>query len=870
MSNAAPRAAIKGMTMYRSAVRAKLLLASSSLGILAFPAHAQTTQADLQAQGIAVASDILVTGSRYRAEREIDVKRSADIVVDSLSSDDIGAVPDFNIPDALRRIAGVTSQFDEDEGRFVNVRGIDANLNVVTLDGLSLPSSGDFGGTGRAVDLEFLPSISVKRLEVYKTFTPDLDGGSVGGQINLVTRSAFDHPGFSLVGRGTVSYYELTDVPGDNALPKRVEATVSTRFGSDRQFGLVMTGLYQVRPRDQVKFFSVNGLTDVFPNITPGDRFNTTIYGNDQERYGGNGKLEYKQGDTYAFLSGYWYKQQETETRYVNNLQIRSQDITETSPTTGRALMALNNVTADYFPIATQGRGVQAALDQKFGEQGHLFGTVGYGVQIFDHETPALAFATSRNTALGFDFDTSHLVQTRAEVDDPAYFADPANYTATQARYRDLHTEEGVFDAKLTYAWNAERGAYGFGFKAGAEYRRLRRERDNEQYDLSAADRATLKLADFLSADSYASIYQPEPFLLIDTRKLQSFFDTVTLVRDASASTSSDFTYVEKVASGFAMATFIGERFKLIAGTRYEHTDFSADAAGQSGVVGGTFGNWLPSANLRYDLAPGLIVRAAYSRTLGRPNPGDLAATTTVTDAASDAAVDVIVTRGNPDLRPRRADNFDLSIEHYFNGGDGLVSAALFYKDIRGDIFQLRTLGDYEGQSAEFRQNINAVGSKVKGIELSAVLGRMPFLPGALSGFGLSANVTFLDGEMTIASQGSGDDLSISTTTINRRIGQPKFMANAALSYTYGGFEGRVAWNHTGQFMTSLTQAEAAYDQIDASIRYRLTPHVILSIEGRNLTSADRVQLADDNDFNFLFGKTQIDRSFHFSVGVQF
>ncbi|OWK31991.1 TonB-dependent receptor [Sphingomonas mucosissima] len=844
-----------------------LLLAGTAL--LAFPVHAQEVVFEGEAAGAAV-GDIIVTGSRFRTTREVAAKRDADIVTDSLSSDDIGAVPDFNIPDALRRIAGISTEFDEDEGRFVNVRGIDANLNVVTLDGIALPSSGDFGGTGRAVDLEFLPSTSVKQLQVYKTFTPDLDGGSVGGQVNLVTRSAFDKPGFDLVVRGTASHYELTDIPFDNRLPLRGEATMSTRFGADHQFGLVLTGLYSVRPRDQIKFFSVNGFEGAFANIIPADRFNTSLYGNDQTRFGGNGKFEYRQGGTYAFLSAYWYKQAETETRYVNNLQIRAQDVTETGPATGRAAQAVNNVTADYFPIETQGRGVQIYLDQEIGDRGRLNATAGYGEQMFDHETPAIGFQTARLPGLGFDFDTSGLVQTRSPVNDPALFADPARYTANLARYRDLHTEEGLWDAKASYGWNNARGAEGSGFKLGGEYRRLRRMRDNEQFDLPAAARGQLRLADFLSDRTMATIYQPESFLFNDTGRLRSFFDNADLVRDANASTSADFVYREEIASGFAMGTLTGSRYKLIAGLRYEHTDFSADARDQRNVVSGRFGDWLPSINARFDAGRDTVLRAAYSRTLGRPNPGDLATTTTITEASDQAPVDVIVTRGNPDLKPRRSDNFDLSIEHYFDGGNGMIAAGLFYKNIRGDIFNLRTRGDYQGQSAEFRQNINAMGSKVKGIELSASLARMPFLPGALSGFGVSANMTFIDGSMEIPAQGSGDDLSVSTEKLGSRIRQPNFIANAALFYNRDGFEARVAWNRTASFLTSLTQKEAAYSQVDASLRYSPAPNWQISLEGRNLTSANRTQLADIDDFDFLFGVTGIDRSFHLGATFRY
>lgn len=809
-----------------------------------------------------------MTGSRFRAAQEIRAKKAADVITDSVSADDIGATPDFNIPDALRRIPGLNTDFDEDEGRFVNIRGVKGDLNVVTLDGISLPSSGDFGGAGRAVDLEFLPSTSVSRMQVYKSFAPNLDGSAIGGVINLVSRSAFERKVPAFVGRFTVSDYQTT-LPFGNKTPMRGEATVTRRFGDKDQFGLVLTGLYGVRPRNQLKVFHVGGF-ETFPNIVPADRFNTSIYDNDQKRYGGNGKLEYKTDATYAFVSGYWYRQQESESRHVNNLTLRAQDIVETSPTTGRASQAVNNITYDYFPIRTSGKGVQASLDQRIGEHGQLNATYGSGQQRFDHETPALAFQSPRRTELGFDFDTSNRIQTLTPVNNVGYLTNPANYTANLARWRDLMTVERVDDAKLNYGWNVDKGDKGFGLRLGAERRKLERKRDNEQFDMPAAQRATLKLGDFLSSKTFDAPYQPEDFVFLDKAKVRQAISPATTVRDPIASTSGDFLYDETVSAGYLMGQYAGDRLRVNGGARYERTRFSAGAAAQTQAVKGRFGDWLPSLNARYDLTPELALRVGWSRSLGRPNPGDLAVTTVATPAAADAPVDVIVSRGNPDLKPRRAENRDLSLEYYLQSVDGLLAVAVFDKTIDGDIFNLRTRGDYNGQSAEFRQNVNASGSKVRGVELSANLPRLRFLPGVWSGLGLSANATFIDGEMDIPAQGTGPDLSLIVRHLDYRLGQPRRIFNAAVFYNRGGFEGRVAYNRTGAYYTSLTQKEDTFSQVDASLRYRVNEHAIVSFEARNLLGDDREQLSDVDDFNMLFGETQIDRSFHLGLTLKY
>lgn len=816
----------------------------------------------------AAGEEIVVSGSRYRGKVEVRAKEDAAGIYDSLSADDVSAVPDFNIADAFRRIAGVSAEFDEDEGRFINIRGVDSNLNYITIDGLGMPTTGNFGDGGRNVDVEFFPSTAVKRLEVFKTFTPDIDGSSIGGYANVVTRSAFDTDGFFLVARGTVSHYALTEVPGKNSVPVRAELTLSDTFGPNEEFGFTASALYSVRPRDQIKYFLVNGF-ETFPNIVPPDRFNTSLFSNDQTRYGGNIKFEYKPDGGYAALSGYWYVQQEDETRLVNNLGVAAADITETGPTTGRVARAQNDITADYFPIATQGKGVQFQAERDFGDRAKLSFRSGFSEKNFEHDTPAIAFRQSRNPSLGFTFDTSDVIYTRSPVNNPTAFADPSLYTATLARFRKLRTDESVFDNKLDFGWNTSAGDEGVGFKVGAAYRQLTRMRDNEQFDVPVAARNALRLSDFLSQSRFNSVYQPEPFMLIDSAALRAYFRSAPLVRDAGASTSADFRYQEKILAGYGMATLRSGPFYLAGGVRYENTRFGADAATQTNVVDGRYSDWLPSALATWEIMDGLKLRAGFSKSLGRPNPSDLTVTTLVTDAPDDAAVDVVVNRGNPDLKPRRSDNYDLSLEYYFNRGEGLLSAALFQKDIEGDIFLLRTQGTYNGQSAEFRQNVNALSSRIRGLELSAYMGNMPFLPAPLDGLGFSANATFIKGRMLIPT-GQNADLSLRTEQLDRRIRQPNRLVNASVFYSFGGFEARVAYNYTDKSLLNLTQMEGSYEQVDASLKYDVNEHFQVSVQGRNLLGADRRQFDDTNDFRLLFGEIGIGPSYHLSVSYKY
>ncbi|WOE75198.1 TonB-dependent receptor [Alterisphingorhabdus coralli] len=818
-------------------------------------------------EGIIQGETIVVTGTRARGREELNKKVERDVVSDSLSQDEIAAVPDFNVADALRRIPGVAAEFDEDEGRFVNVRGIDANLNYVTFDGIGVPSSGSFGGGGRNVNIEFFPSTAVKRLDVYKTFTPDMDGSSIGGYVDVVTRSAFDSddPTF-LVARVTGSYFTANDIAEDSDEQEqafRLESTFSQRFGAEDEFGIVLTGLYGQRPREQDRLFTVGGIENRFDNVTPPTRFDSSLTSNNQERYGGNGKFEYSKNDVYASVGGYFYRQQENEVRYRNNLRFSANDLIETGPDQAQLANGRMELNFDDFPIRTQGFGVQGHFEALIGDRVNFDADIGWAEQNFDHDTPALVFRTPFVPELGVDIDASTTVPTRSTFNDPSYFRDPENYALSFIRQRDLNTDEQVLNALMNIGYNNLAGDRGFGFKTGIAYRNLERVRDNEEFRFSADEfnelSANTSLAPLLANDNFTSDYSPDAFLFYDGQAVNAFFDSLNIPRDDRRSTTPDFNYEEDIIGAYGMVTYRTDNLDIIAGVRYEHTDFRAGAQAEVQAVSGSFDNFLPSINVKWELANNLFLRGAYSRTLGRPNPNDLAVTTIDTPAEETDEGIRRIRRGNPDLQPRISDNFDLSLEYYFNNGEGLLSAAIFRKEIDGDIFFTETEGELDGEPVIFAQNTNASNSMVQGLELQAYVGTMPFLPPVLQGLGFSGNVTFLDGETTF----------LDGTTLDRRIRQADLIANASLFYNTGDFEARVVYNYTDDFLIRANRTDDGFEQIDASLRYYITDNFLVSLEGRNLTNSRRRQWTGEN-FDLLFGETIIGRQFHLGLTFRY
>ena len=158
--------------------RTLCLALSSVLATAALQAFAD----DSAPTGTATDLDTLVVvGSRLQAKAEIETRREAVAIVDSLSADEIGAMPDLTIAESLRRITGVTTVYNDDIGQFASIRGSHPDFVPVTINGLTIATTGDHGEGTRKVNLQVIPTNAVQQLQAFKTLSPELDAGALEG-----------------------------------------------------------------------------------------------------------------------------------------------------------------------------------------------------------------------------------------------------------------------------------------------------------------------------------------------------------------------------------------------------------------------------------------------------------------------------------------------------------------------------------------------------------------------------------------------------------------------------------------------------------------------------------------------------------------
>jgi TonB-dependent receptor len=831
------------------------LLAQDALSQDGTPGDAAETAADA----------IVVTGQREAQRAARAVKRNAFAVSDVISSDDIGKLPDHNTAAALRRIPGVSVQEDQGEPRFPVLRGLSSTYNRTTVDGAIVAGVDE---TGRTVPLDIIPSVMAGRIEVIKTVTPENDANAVGGIINIETRSAFDvKKPFFFNGIGSYGLYEQHgDVRNDKPAMRFAFAT-GGRFGADEQWGVVVGGSFEQLDYDipqvevatpSVREYARAGIAGIAANapvdsgnprgngIQVPSQLRLFYYNNTKQRAGANAKIEYRGNAFRWVLSGIYARTEDDEER----IEYRTEPLTsgalanvlDQTATSGRFAGGRNIIQLNQ-PI-TKRRIIigRTAAEWTPVDRLKIDGDAIYSQGRLRVPNESIEFRTRDAQAANYAFryDTSDFYPVFTPL-NPAANRDPANFFLQQQRSSEVRTLEKSGQFRLNAAYDdGDR----IKLKAGGVYRTTRRDYQNRQTDYTAGtgfsytlDAVDVPGPDKLIRDQY--LLTPR----IGVGEYEQFFEAnrdrfTTTVR----ANGGDYRVDEDIYAGYGQGSVKFGTLTLLAGLRYEKTEIDSSGIRTQGAVltpvetNGSYDNWLPGVHLRWDVLPDVIFRGAYTNTIGRPDYGSIAASQNLTFDGSQARL----TRGNPDLKPRRSEGYDLSFEFYPR--DGLVSIAAFSKSIRDEIFTLTGTETLDvGRGAEtviVTTPQNADKARIRGVELS-VQQALTFLPDPLNGFGVSGNVTLIDSKFTFL------------TAVGPRVTglflQPDVTGNASVYYQRGKFEGRVSYNYIGGFLETINDTVPNADQywkgrttFDANVSYRITPQLTVYAEGQNLSDAGR------------------------------
>jgi len=214
--------------------------------------HAQTSGDQTSSNQIAPLQEVVVTGIRASLEKSLEQKRAADSMEEVITSEDVGKMPDKNIADSLKRVAGVTiSSAGATEGGFdendrVSMRGTGPSLTQTLINGHNV-SSGDWfvlnqtNTVGRSVSYTLLPSELVSKVVVHKSSEASLVEGGVAGSVDIITRKPLDFKKpFTFEGSAGAVYADL---------PSKTDPQLSAlvNWNNGENFGVLLQGFYEKR-----------------------------------------------------------------------------------------------------------------------------------------------------------------------------------------------------------------------------------------------------------------------------------------------------------------------------------------------------------------------------------------------------------------------------------------------------------------------------------------------------------------------------------------------------------------------------------------------------------------------------------------------
>ncbi|MFZ5748778.1 MAG: TonB-dependent receptor [Pseudomonadota bacterium] len=821
--------------------------AAASLTVLALalaaavPARAQDGAGTAADQDRTDVGTIVVTARRQIDTPAEQVKRVSPGITDTITESQIERTVDLSLPEALSRLPGVSTDafYGTADAGYVSLRGFDSRYNSMDIDGNPIWFSSQ---NNRGAQTGMFPASIVKETTVYKTVTPDQDGNSVGGHISLRTLRAFDGGSgryVKLGGRIGDYEQESTVRPG---LSWRLYGAGKTTFGADDRFGIVL-GFNAQRYRNADRYGGVDSYVQVDgQDMVQSNLYSDSQYDKDVKNATFYGKVEMRSADDlYAFVSGTLYDESRQQFLQRTATYIYQSNGRTTNFDDGRA---------DF----TGGQGQTRAYDYDIQRNAKVLGT-GVDFRVFDKGAIVLRgnytdFSNDIRTrypdafiqaGVAGSYDLSGDVPTIAFA-NPASWNDPANwrYRNTSDSYRRFQSlKDDVYALRGDFSYNTHADARGLGVAVGAAWTRLDRQYDENRYNYRLPSGTVLLLSDV--AEPGATM-QGNSAVKMDWERFWSYVDAKGVLRNLDSALTADYALVEDVTAAHGAVYFSGGNFRLIAGVRYEYTDYSADTADVvSGATtpvsrGDRYGNWLPNVQATWDFTPRLRLRAAFTKTIGRADFADFAPGQTLSINANGVEV---VSGTNPYLGPRVSTNYDASLEYYLHGG--VIALAVFHKDLANETFDQRNeIYDSAGTLTRIETiPLNTGSAKVTGVEASVAARRLDFLPGPLARLGLNANFTWLDGTWDVVFTDG------STRSVGGLRNQPKWLANAVVTYDLGAVDLTASYQRRGRTFTGTFGTTSVgdrwidgYDTLNFQASVQPMHGVRLTFEARNLTDS--------------------------------
>ncbi|MEM6186560.1 TonB-dependent receptor [Shewanella vaxholmensis] len=812
---------------------------------------------------------IEVRGIRASQQANLNAKRFSDSTVDAITAEDIGKFPDKNVAESLQRIPGVTIQRQFGEGAGVSIRGAGQDLTLTTLNGQNVASTGWFvlEPAKRSFNYELLPSELVGNLEVYKSSQADLAEGGVGGTVVVNTRKPLDMDSMTFFASAEAQYQS------DSGETDPQFSGLGSWKNDDETFGVLVSGVMQNRSLQRqgdeafwewgagpVAFEQERERSAIAATFqyAPSDSLNFVFNAMDMQMAADNTNyaLWFTQADTSwsgAPGSGAW-----DNTEWLGGCGLCGGDKPDASQSGSQVAGPVNLAYWQARPREATMKSQVFDLKMEYSGDGYQFTT-----QIGDtSSTGGTDFEMVVEDGLGgtalngatYDFTNGHQTWDLNGFDTATY--DPgslvmgtgSNFNKTPKTDDETYIQADIkFDVDLGVV-NA--------IKTGLKY--AKHNTTSRRFDFVQADdfnpiisTASLNTGTFAVGTSEYDIIRFDPDALKDWAKSSIIGET----EDFGSYREID----EDNYAAYVMANFASEGVRGNFGVRYAGTEATSTyyVDGKKTDSSANYGEWLPSLNVAFDLAPDLILRASAARVMARPQYDDMYVNPNVLGANDDVPNNQKWVVGNIGLKPFIANQIDLGIEWYFNE-ESLLSAALFMKDVKNFV----TFSEYHADSADIpftgtlkpdevaggwtvQEKANGESATIQGLELQ-------YQQDFGNGFGSIVNYTYTDSE----------------TSENTYTDRNPFLSDSSKhSYNLTGyfendlFQVRLAYNWRSEYMIRETgsygnRLHDAFGSLDLSAIWHVTDYMDIKLDGNNLLEEGSRQFGNNQFQSNLSGFT--------------
>ena len=874
----------------RTRIRGGLGVSAIALSISVFALPGMARAQDAAPADEAAEDQIVITGFRASLQNAVNVKKRADQVVESVSAEDIGKLPDASIGESIARLPGLTAQRLGGRANSVAIRGLGPDLSSTTMNGRPQTSTGE----QRNVEFDQFPSETVSRVDIYKTPMASLVYQGLVGTVDIKTIRPLEIKDriLSVGARGT--YVDSGKV---NAESKdkgfRVTGTFADKFADDT-IGVALSAAYTDDPYQSEEFeawgYADSGSDKVIGGIKP---FGVSSR---VKRTAVQGTLQWEVAPQFTLTADAFYSHF-TDKQIKRGIEFPlawSGATLTPSGTSGNLITGgtFTNVGAvvnnhgyernsDIFTGGLNAKyvgddGWSAALDFGYSrtDRNELSlesnaGTLNNGSKVLDTLTFVSDDRGTHFTSHVLDYSDPNVIV----LTDPLGWGGGAPTGHQEGYYNDRIIDDEIKSFQASVAKEFESG-FVSKVSVGLNYTDRTKAKTPKEYYLNLAGGATslvLPAQYRLPATNFAFIGSG-PMLSYDPFALLRDGVYVTVANTSKDIPAKAYSVTEQLMSMYLQADLRGSLGSADLtgniGVLAQNTNQKSrgivnlatyPSSQEYRVEGANYWDVLPSLNLSLRFPSDFVVRLAAAREIQRPRLDDLKVSREYN--YSTTSFTISGNGGNPQVRPYRAWAADLNLEKYF-GSKGYIGAQLFYKKFDSYIYRAPEVFDYSGLPitiptgfpydpiGTITQPVNLSAGELYGVELA---GTLPFevITPALEGFGVTGGLGYTETSIKPTAGGSAQDMP----------DYSKWVANATVFFEKWGFNARASMRYRSSFIGKFVgfggeledRRVLAETVVDAQIGYDFGEGSALNglsiyLQGQNLTNEPQVSVLSDSN----------------------